>query len=271
MNILDNIVAHKKTEVALHRQKFPIDVLESSMYFGRTVFSLSEALRKAAGPGIIAEFKRRSPSAGEIREGASVQEITTGYVHAGAAALSILTDKQFFGGSNGDLSEARHFNTCPVLRKDFVIDEYQIIEAKAIGADAILLIAACLSVAGCRELARFARSLGLEVLLELHDAAELSHVNEFVNAVGVNNRNLKTFEVSLAASFDIAERLPAEMLKVTESGLKDPAAAADLLHAGYKGFLIGEHFMRQPDPGAACRAFIEGINERKQFLDGAIA
>lgn len=271
MNILENIVAHKKTEVALHRQKFPLDVLESSMYFGRTVISLSEALRMVDGPGIIAEFKRRSPSAGEIRADTSVQEITTGYVQAGAVALSILTDKQFFGGSNGDLSEARHFNTCPVLRKDFVIDEYQIIEAKAIGADAILLIAACLSVAGCRELARFARSLGLEVLLELHDAAELSHVNEFVNAVGVNNRNLKTFEVSLAASFDIAERLPAEMLKVTESGLKDPAAAADLLHAGYKGFLIGEHFMRQPDPGAACRAFIEGVNERKQFLDGAIA
>lgn len=271
MNILDNIVAHKKTEVALHRQKFPIPVLESSMYFSRPVHSLSNAIRQASGPGIIAEFKRRSPSAGEIRAGASIQEITTGYIQAGASALSILTDKQFFGGSNGDLSEARHFNACPILRKDFVIDEYQIIEAKAIGADAVLLIAACLSVPGCLELARFARSLGLEVLLELHDAVELEHVNEYVNAVGVNNRNLKTFEVSLATSFDVAGRLPAELLKVTESGINDPAAAADLLHAGYKGFLIGEHFMRQPDPGAACREFIHRVNDRNQLLDGAIA
>lgn len=271
MNILDNIVAHKKTEVALHRQKFPIAVLESSIYFDRQAHSLSEAVGRAPGPGIIAEFKRRSPSAGEIRAGASVQEITAGYMEAGAAALSVLTDKQFFGGSNGDLSEARHFSTGPILRKDFVIDEYQLIEAKAIGADAILLIAACLSVPGCRELARFARSLGLEVLLELHDAAELSHVNEYVNAVGVNNRNLKTFEVSLATSFDIAERLPSELLKVTESGINDPAAAADLLHAGYKGFLIGEHFMRQPDPGAACRDFIQRVNDRNQLLNGALA
>lgn len=271
MNVLDKIIAHKQVEVALHRQKFPIDILEGSIYFERSVYSLSNALRQAPGPGIIAEFKRRSPSAGEIRADASVQEITTGYIQAGAVGLSVLTDKQFFGGSNGDLSEARHFNACPILRKDFVIDEYQIIEAKAIGADAVLLIAACLSISGCRELARFACSLGLEVLLELHDAAELGHINEFINVVGINNRNLQTFEVSLATSFDMVERLPAGLLKVTESGLNDPAAAADLLHAGYKGFLIGEHFMRQPDPGAACRAFIQGINDRKQLLDGAIA
>ena len=271
MNILDEIIAHKQREVAQRKEQFPERVLEQSAYFQRPAASLSHGLLQAGQPGIIAEFKRRSPSAGTIRAGASVEAITTGYVNAGAAALSVLTDREFFGGGNGDLSEARHHNACPILRKDFVIDEYQIVEARAIGADAVLLIAACLQTRQTRSLAAFAQSLGLEVLLELHEAAELDHLNEFVNVVGINNRNLRDFSVSVTTSLEMAALLPKDLPKISESGLNDPQTVSDLKYAGFNGFLIGEHFMRQPDPGEACRTFIQKINDLEDLLRGAIA
>lgn len=271
MDILERIIAQKRHENLQRREQFPTRILEQSVYFNSSAASLRGSLQQASGWGIIAEFKRRSPSAGDIRGGASVSDITSGYVQAGAAALSVLTDEQFFGGSNGDLSEARHHNTCAILRKDFVVDEYQIIEAKAIGADAVLLIAACLQPDDTRELARFARSLGLEILLELHDPAELDHLNEYVDVVGVNNRNLRDFSVSIAASLEMAARLPPGIAKISESGLNDPQAVVELRRAGFNGFLIGEHFMRSPDPAQACRAFIQKVNDLENLLDGAIA
>ncbi len=271
MNILDKIIAQKRAENARRKEQFPERILEQSAYFQKPPASLRERLLLPGQSGIIAEFKRRSPSAGDIRKGASAEHITTGYVHAGASALSILTDEEFFGGNNGDLSEARHANTCPILRKDFVIDEYQIVEARALGADAVLLIAACLRPSEVKELARFAQSLDLEVLLELHHPAEIDHINPFVDLLGINNRNLKDFSVDIAASLEMIEILPAEMVKVSESGLNDPMAVANLKFAGFHGFLIGEYFMRQEDPGEACRAFIRKVDDLENLLRGAIA
>lgn len=271
MNILDKIIAHKHLEVAQRKEQFPERILDQSVYFQRPAASLRERLLRAGESGIIAEFKRRSPSAGDIRGTASVETVTTGYAKAGASALSVLTDTEFFGGSNGDLSGARHENTCPILRKDFVIDEYQIVEARAIGADAVLLIAACLDPGQTRQLASFAQSLGMEVLLELHEPAELDHLNEYIDIAGINNRNLRDFSVSIATSLEMAGLLPKDLPKVSESGLNDPQAVVDLKYAGFNGFLIGEHFMRQADPGEACRAFIEKVNNLEDLLRGAIA
>ncbi len=271
MNILETIIARKAIEVSKKKEQFPERILEQSAYFQRPVESLSKHLTQPGSSGIIAEFKRRSPSAGDIHRDANVSGITQAYVQAGASGLSVLTDATFFGGSNGDLSEARHYNHCPILRKDFVIDEYQIVEARAIGADAVLLIAACLSPEEVSRLAKFAKTLGLEVLLELHDASELVHINEHVDVIGVNNRNLRDFSVSIATSLELIERLPPGTTKVSESGLNDPQAVVDLKHAGFHGFLIGEYFMRQANPGEACRAFLQKVKDLEDLLRGAIA
>jgi indole-3-glycerol phosphate synthase len=254
--ILEKIIARKKQEVAERILRVPVTALENSDFFHRTCFSFSAALRQPGASGVIAEFKRRSPSKGIINGGATVGQVTQGYVNAGASALSILTDEPFFGGSNEDLTLARRLNGCPILRKDFTVGEYQVLEAKSIGADAILLIASVLSPAEVKRLAAFARSLGMEVLLEIHDETELGHCCENINAVGVNNRNLADFTVDVQRSFELADRIPNDFAKVSESGLSDPATVVALRAAGFNGFLIGENFMKQSQPEAACEEFI---------------
>jgi len=271
MNILDKIIAHKRQEVDARKEKFPVKLLEDSIYFNTPTVSLSAYLQRPDKHGIIAEFKRRSPSKGDINPYASVEAVSIGYMQAGASALSVLTDEHFFGGKSSDLTEARKYNFCPILRKDFIIDEYQIIEARSIGADAILLIAACLDKEALHRLASFARSLGLEVLVELHNEQELHKLSPEANIVGVNNRDLTTFETSIAHSIQMFPKLPAEMVKISESGLNDPQAVVELRRVGFQGFLIGEYFMRAERPGARCREFIKDIHRLEQLLDGAIA
>jgi indole-3-glycerol phosphate synthase len=208
--------------------------------------------------GIIAEFKRKSPSKGMINGSASVEQVSIGYMQAGASALSILTDKEYFGGSNEDLKVVRKYNFCPILRKDFVVDEYQIIEAKSIGADCVLLIAAALDPGKLKFLAAFAKSLGLEVLLEVHDGEELDRcLNDHVDLVGINNRNLKTFEVSLDTSLNLINKIPSNFVKISESGISDPNTMIELKKAGFDGFLIGENFMKSARPEQAAYNFIK--------------
>ena len=259
--ILDTIVAHKRQEIAQRRELVPIKLLETSLYFNSQPLSLRQYLLRSAGSGLIAEFKRKSPSKGWINQYAPVERTTLGYMQAGAAALSILTDTEFFGGKNEDLITARRFNFCPILRKDFVVDEYQILEAKSVGADAVLLIAAVLTPAEIDTLGRLARSLGLEVLLEVHDGDELARsVNaDAVDLVGVNNRNLHDFSLSLDTSLALAEAIPNDFVKVSESGISTAAAIGQLREAGYRGFLLGEAYMRHARPERACATLVQEI------------
>jgi indole-3-glycerol phosphate synthase len=259
--ILDTIVAHKRKEVATRRELVPVKLLETSLYFASKPLSLRQYLLRENGSGIIAEFKRKSPSKGWINQYALVERTTLGYMQAGAAALSVLTDAEFFGGRNEDLTTARHFNFCPILRKDFVVDEYQILEAKSIGADAVLLIAAVLTPAEIQHLGSLAKSLGLEVLLEVHDAEELDRAAtaEAVDLVGVNNRNLHDFSLSLDTSMALAAAIPHEFVKVSESGISSAKAIAQLREVGYRGFLLGEAFMRHARPERACAALIQEV------------
>ena len=259
--ILDTIIAHKRKEVAARRELVPVKLLESSLYFRSKPLSLRQYLLREDGSGLIAEFKRKSPSKGWINQYAPVERTTLGYMQAGAAGLSILTDLEFFGGKNEDLTTARKFNFCPILRKDFVVDEYQILEAKSIGADAVLLIAAVLTPKEIKTLGRLARSLGLEVLLEVHDGDELalSAHADAVDLVGVNNRDLHDFSLSLDTSLDLAAAIPNEFVKVSESGISTAAAIGQLRGAGYRGFLLGEAFMRHARPERACAALVQEL------------
>ncbi len=266
MNILDKIITHKAKEVAERKSLIPIKLLEQSTYFATEPVSLKKYLQREDQVGIIAEFKRKSPSKGMIHEGISVEKTSINYMQAGASALSVLTDTEFFGGKNEDLSTTRKYNFCPILRKDFIIDEYQIIEAKSIGTDAILLIAACLSPERLQELTQFAKSLGLEVLMEVHNGEELkSHLNEHLDVVGVNNRNLKTFEVSIDTSIQLADAIPDQFVKISESGISSPETVLQLMGYGFQGFLIGEYFMAHGRPGAACAEFIKKIKRAKSL------
>ena len=258
MNILEKIISRKKEEIAERKALYPQKLLEKSLFFEGKVVSMKKYIIDPEKTGIIAEFKRKSPSKGLINGKASVEQTTIGYMQAGASALSILTDKDFFGGSEADLSLARKFNFCPILRKDFIVDEYQIIESRSIGADCILLIAAALSPKRVSELAVFAKSLGLEVLLEVHDGEELDQsLNEHVDLVGVNNRNLKTFEVDIQTSLDLVKSIPDTFTKISESGLSDPAKLVQLKQAGFDGFLIGENFMKTIRPHQAAYNFMQ--------------
>lgn len=259
MNILDQIVAHKKQEVAERKQLYPVALLERSIYFASPIVSLRKYLLRGAQPGIIAEFKRRSPSKGWINRYAPVRDTTIGYMQAGAAALSVLTDGEFFSGKNEDLTEARKFNYCPILRKDFVVDPYQIHEARSIGADAVLLIAEVLTREQVRSLAEEARGLGLEVLLEIHSERQLDKLCDAVSVVGVNNRNLETFAVSLDTSLDLLEKIPADFVRISESGIHTAEQAARLARAGFQGFLIGEQFMKTSNPARACTRFVRDL------------
>lgn len=271
MTILDEIIAHKHKEVATRKELFPVKLLEQRLYFSTPVVSLRKYLLRPDKCGIIAEFKRRSPSKGDINPHASVEQVTIGYMQAGASALSILTDERFFGGKNEDLTEARKFNFCPILRKDFIVDEYQIIEARSIGADAILLIAECLDKKRLKELAQHAKSLGLEVLMEVHSREELDKLNEYVDMVGVNNRNLKDFKVDIQTSIALSEAIPDSVVKISESGINDPNVIIHLKEQGYRGFLIGEYFMASAEPHLRCREFIQRVKYLEDLLKNAIA
>lgn len=258
MTILDKILADKAIEVAERKAVHTIADLTKEPGFARKTLSLKHNLLNS-NSGIISEFKRKSPSKGWIHEGADVVPVTAGYSDAGACGISILTDEIYFGGTPADVIAARPKVVCPILRKEFVIDEYQLYEARAMGADLILLIAAALTPQQTKDLARKAHELNLEVLLEVHNEEELGHANEFVDMLGVNNRNLKTFETSIQVSFDLADKIPNEFVKVSESGISMPQTVLDLRAAGYRGFLMGENFMKEENPAEALSNFIKQL------------
>ena len=262
MTILDQIIENKKIEVARAKEKVTFEELKSSVYFQRETISLKSALLAENSTGIISEYKRKSPSKGDINVGAGIAETTLGYTKAGAAGISVLTDTVFFGGFKEDLLIARENNpTTPLLRKDFMIDEYQLYEAKAWGADVILLIAANLESSEIESLSKKAHELGLEVLLEVHDQAEIDKSPmQNVDIVGVNNRNLKNFaENNVNASIELYDFIPKEKVKISESCISHPDTVKQLREIGYKGFLMGENFMKTSNPAKALEEFVELI------------
>lgn len=262
MNILDKIIAAKRTEVEEKKKLVSVDQLKETEQYQSPCNSLVTELMKTGVTGIIAEFKRKSPSKGIINDNAEVGYVTEAYQNNGACGISILTDEPFFGGSNEDLKYARNILNIPILRKEFIIDEYQLIEAKSIGADIILLIAACLTPQRVKELALFAKKLGLEVLLEIHNEEELEHICDEVDIVGVNNRDLKTFTVDVQRSIELSTLIPAGKIKISESGISDPDTILLLKQHGFKGFLIGETFMKEKDPALAFAHFVHHLKQK---------
>ena len=259
MSILDRIVADKKIEVAHRKSLFPARYWEASPLFDRPANSLTKHLRESSS-GIIAEHKRRSPSKQNINSSLSVTTVAQGYEKAGVCGMSVLTDGKYFGGALEDLNLARAVTDFPLLRKEFIVDEYQLIEAKAHGADVILLIAAVLSREEIKQLSEAAKKIELDVLLEVHNQAELEKsLMPSLDLLGVNNRNLKTFEVSLDISRSLATQIPNEFVRVSESGISQVEAIQDLKNYGYQGFLVGENFMKTNDPGAAAQNFIQTL------------
>lgn len=257
-DILSEIIANKRFEVDLQKQAISIEQLQEGISDAPVSHSMKQALASSA-TGIIAEFKRRSPSKGWIKQGARPEEIVPSYAAAGASALSILTDDKFFGGSLKDIRAACPLVEIPILRKDFIIDEYQLFQAKIVGADAVLLIAAALEQEKCNELVGQAHALGLEVLLEIHSSEELAYINKEIDMVGINNRNLGTFFTDVENSFRLAGQLPQDAVLVSESGISDPEIVKRLRTAGFRGFLIGETFMKTPQPGETLRDFLQAI------------
>jgi indole-3-glycerol phosphate synthase len=261
MTILDYIVADKRKEVQLQKNHVSIQQLEQSAFFERETVSLANKLKNSV-TGIIAEHKRRSPSKSVINESLNIKDVATGYENAGVCGMSVLTDNKYFGGSLDDLLIARTNCKLPLLRKEFIIDEYQIIETKSNGADVILLIAAILTQAEIKQFSELAKSLHLDVLLEVHNEEELlKSIMPSLDMLGVNNRNLKTFDVSLETSKVLSQLIPDDFVKVSESGISDIEAIKELQPYGYQGFLIGENFMKTSDPGENAKAF---INELKK-------
>lgn len=254
-DILQTIVAHKRVEIARQQETLSLDQLMRRMGPPGQSKSLKQSLEHSA-TGIIAEFKRRSPSKGWIAPNADPAIVVPGYERAGAAGISVLTDLEFFGGSLEDLETVRPLTRLPILRKDFVIDPYQLFQAKLAGADTVLLIAAALTPDECNELARVAHQLNLEVLLEIHAEKELDYLNEHVDLIGVNNRNLGTFHTDVQNSFRLARKLPEELLWVSESGISQPDTIRELRDAGFRGFLVGERFMKNNDPALALSDFL---------------
>ena len=261
MNILDKIVVDKRKEVALKAGILPVSQFEKSVLFERTGNSLATAL-KNSNTGIIAEHKRRSPSKQTINQNTNVAQVAQGYEKAGVCGMSILTDIKYFGGSLEDLILARSSVNLPLLRKEFIISEYQILEAKAYGADVILLIAAILTRNEIKSLSELAKNLGMDVLLEIHNREELEKsMMPSLDMLGVNNRDLKTFEVSLETSKELSKYIPEDFVKVSESGISSITAIKDLKKYGYQGFLIGENFMKTDDPGKSAATFIKELSE----------
>ncbi|MBK6834765.1 MAG: indole-3-glycerol phosphate synthase TrpC [Bacteroidetes bacterium] len=263
MNILEKIVLEKRKQVNEEKQLFPTQLLEKSIHFSSKCVSMKKYLLREDKNGIIAEIKKKSPAKGLLHPNCNVEKLSIGYMQAGASALSVLTDKNFFGGSNADLAIARKFNYCPILRKDFVIDEYQIIEAKSIGADTILLIASILSKEEIASFTLLAQQLGMEVILEIHNESELEKICPNLNIIGVNNRNLETMSIDVSTSIQLANKIPREFLKISESGIESAETISTLKSFGYKGFLIGSHFMRHPQPQIACVELISEITKLK--------
>jgi indole-3-glycerol phosphate synthase len=260
-NILEKIVSYKKEEIKSRKAESPVHQLEKQPGFNREIFSMKKFLIDPEKNGIIAEFKKKSPSKGIINGTATVERVTAAYTHYGASMISVLTDSPSFGGSTDDLKRAR-FNNLPVLRKDFILDPYQIVESRAMGADVILLIAACLRPAETRSLANMAHRLGLEVLLEIHEESELDHLCEDVDVVGINNRDLRTFTVDINRSIRLARRLPINVLHIAESGIRNIETILHLKAAGFNGFLIGEQFMKESDPAIAFASFVDQFKKK---------
>lgn len=258
MNILENIIAKKKTEVVERKQKISISELEKMPFFQNKAFSFEEFLLRKEKTGIIAEFKRRSPSKGIINDSSFTVDVTKDYMKYGACAISVLTDEEFFGGSLKDLVDAR-VNEVPLLRKDFIIDKYQLIESKAYGADIILLIAACLKKEQVKTLSDFAKDIGLNVLLEIHSDEELEHICDAVDVVGINNRDLKSFKVDINHSIELCKKIPSDKIKISESGIDNVKTIQHLKQNGFSGFLMGEKFMKETDPGKAFENFVEQL------------
>lgn len=257
--ILDEIVQQKRVEIALQKQKTPVYELMAAEGFKRKCFSAKESISRDGASGIIAEFKRKSPSKGIINDQVEPQDVVKAYEKADVSMVSVLTDEQFFGANPGDFAAARKVLNIPLLRKEFIVDPYQIYESKAMGADVILLIAAILTPQRCKDLAFIAKDLGMEVLLELHDESEFEHVNHFVDLVGINNRNLKDFSVDTERSIRLAKRLPEQMIRVAESGLHSPEKVKEMREKGFQAFLMGEYFMKDEFPGEKCKELIESI------------
>lgn len=257
MNILDKIIARKKQEIEDSKSKVSLEKLKDSKFFGRKTFSLKESLESKSG--IIAEFKRQSPSKGIINNEISPLEVASAYEKFGASGISILTDKDFFGGSFDDILSVRNHINIPILRKDFMVDDYQFYEAKSIGADVILLIAACLSPNQVLEFTELAHDLDLEVLLEIHTVEELQHINKNIDFVGINNRNLKDFKVDLQHSVNLKNQLPENILSVAESGIYNEEDFKYLKEKGFNGFLMGEYFMKNKKPGNKFSEFVSNV------------
>ncbi|AZI20503.1 indole-3-glycerol phosphate synthase TrpC [Chryseobacterium taklimakanense] len=257
MNILDKIIATKKQEIAASQKLKSFSELKDSEFFGRKTFSLKQNLKNKSG--IIAEFKRKSPSKGIINAYSEIKDVVRSYENNGASTISILTDQEYFGGSSADILAVRNSVEIPILRKDFMVDEFQFYEAKAMGADVVLLIAACLSPAQVHEFTELSHQLGLEVLLEIHTEKELRHFNPNIDLVGINNRNLKNFEVDLQHSVDLKNLLPENVLSVAESGIYSKEDFTFLKEKGFDGFLMGEYFMKNENPGYAFAEFVKSI------------
>ena len=257
MSILKEIILNKRKEIDYLKKNNPISEIEKSLFFGREVISLKKSLIEKSG--IISEFKRKSPSISDINLNAEVLQVAKGYELANSSAISILTDNLFFGGENLDLVSVRNQINIPILRKDFIIDEYQIIESKSLGADVILLIASCLSKKKIEYLSNFAKSINLEVILEVHSKDELSNLCDTIDVIGVNNRNLKKFKTDINISVNLATLIPNSFMKISESGISSHNEIKILKKHGYDGFLIGESFMREKDPVLACENFISKI------------
>lgn len=258
INILDKIIANKRLEVERHKKETSINELEKRLSTITTPASFKEAIKNSR-TGIIAEFKRRSPSRNWIFKDAKIEDVIPLYSQNGASAISVLTDMDFFGGELADLELAGSLTKTPLLRKDFVVDEYQLYQAKISGASAILLIASALTIDETKQLAKKAKELNLDVLLEIHNEQELHHINDKVDVVGVNNRNLGTFVTDIQISFDLADKIPNDFIKISESGISEPQTVIDLQQAGYKGFLMGENFMKTSNPGKALEDFINQL------------
>lgn len=263
MDILDKIIAFKRNEVKVNKKLYPVGKLEKSVFFRQKMPSFFEAILKP-GPSIIGEFKRKSPSKGVINISADIEQVAKGYQEAGIDAISILTDNEFFGGNNDDLFKVACQVKIPLLRKDFIVDEYQVVESKSIGASAILLIASALNRREVDRLTDLALNLGMDILFEIHDEKDLEKMSNKIKIIGVNNRNLKTFIVNMDNSIDLLTRLPVNYIKVAESGFQTYNDVKQLFTRGYNAFLIGEKFMRSDDPGLTAAEFIKDLKAGKE-------
>jgi indole-3-glycerol phosphate synthase len=268
MTILDQIVARKYMEVEERKFHYPVSALEKSTFFRNKPASLKDELLRDGSLGIIAEFKRKSPSKGNINENALARDVCHEYIEAGSSAVSVLTDSDFFGGSSGDLTDVRMHVDCPVLRKDFIIDEYQIIEARSIGADAVLLITELHPAGRIERLFRFARSLEMEVLIEIHDKENIGLIPYDAEIIGINSRDLTSFRVNSGPLSELIHFLPGNVVKVAESGIKSVTDYVNLKNAGFNAFLIGEYFMSTTNPGRTCKTFIDALRQYPFATDG---